>query len=68
MLMKDKDMVMNFTSLLLMTMVTVTGVKGNILEKHTGLSKATDAVSAVNSPQKIYYKDYIRDFSTNHLC
>ena len=43
----------------------LTGVKGNILEKHVGLSKATDAVSAVNSPQKIYYKDYIRDFSTN---
>ena len=43
----------------------VTGIKGNILEKHTGLSKASDAVSAVNAPQKIYYKDYIRDFSTN---
>ena len=43
----------------------LTGVKGNIVEKHTGLSKATDAISAVNSPQKIYYKDYIRDFSAN---
>lgn len=38
---------------------TVTGIQGNLLEKHVGLSKATDAVSAVNSPQKIFWKDYL---------
>ena len=43
----------------------VTGVKGNILEKHIGLSKSSDAVSNVNAPQKIYYKDYLRDLSAN---
>ena len=43
----------------------VTGIKGNILEKHTDLSKASDAVSNVNAPQKIYYKDYLRDLSAN---
>ena len=40
----------------------VTGIKGNVLEKHLGLSKAVDAVSSVNSPQKTYYKNYIADF------
>ena len=43
----------------------VTGIKGNVLEKHLSLSKAVDAVSSVNSPQKIYYKNYIADFSDN---
>jgi len=38
---------------------TVTGIQGNLLEKHLFLSKATDAVSAVNSPQKIWWKAYI---------
>ena len=42
---------------------TVTGIQGNLLEKHIGLSKASDAVSAVNSPQKIFWKNYIADFS-----
>ena len=42
---------------------SVTGIKGNLLEKHIGLSKAEDAVSAVNSPQKIYYTQYLADFS-----
>jgi hypothetical protein len=42
---------------------TVTGIKANVLEKHVGLSKALDAVSAVNSPQKIYYTQYLADFS-----
>jgi len=37
----------------------ITGVKGNILERHTNLSKAKDAVSSANAPQKIYYKDYL---------
>ena len=43
----------------------VTGIKGNILEKHIDLSKASDAISNVNAPQKIYYKDYLRDLSAN---
>ena len=43
---------------------TVTGNQGTILEKHVGLSKAFDSVSAVNSPQKIWYKQYIADFSS----
>ena len=43
----------------------VTGIKGNILEKHVDLSKASDAVSNVNAPQRIYYKDYLRDLSAN---
>ena len=42
---------------------SVTGVRGNILEKHVGLSKAKDAVSQVNSPQKIWYKNYLANFS-----
>jgi len=44
---------------------TITGIQGNLLEKHIGLSKATDAVSAINSPQKIFWKNYIADFSEN---
>ena len=44
---------------------SVTGIQGNILEKHISLSKATDTISAVNSPLKVYYKDYIADFSAN---
>ena len=43
----------------------VTGIQGNILEKHLDLSKALDTVSQVNSPQKIYYKQYLSDFSPN---
>jgi hypothetical protein len=41
----------------------ITGVQGTILEKHLFLSKATDAVSAVNSPQKIWWKDYLAQYS-----
>ena len=44
---------------------TVTGIQGTILEKHTFLSKASDAISNVNSPTKIYYKNYIANSSTN---
>ena len=44
---------------------SVTGIKGNILEKHVNLSKAGDAISNVNAPQRIYYKDYLADFSAN---
>lgn len=42
---------------------SVTGIQGNLLEKHIGLSKASDAVSAVNSPQKIWWKDYVALYS-----
>jgi len=42
---------------------SITGNQGTILEKHLGLSKALDAVSAVNSPQKIWYEQYLADFS-----
>ena len=38
---------------------SVTGVKGNILEKNTFISKASDTVSALASPERTYYKDYI---------
>ena len=44
---------------------TLTGIKGNIIEKHLGLSKALDAISDVNSPQKNYYKNFLADFSDN---
>ena len=42
---------------------TVTGIQGNLLEKHIGISKASDAVSAVNSPQKIWWKNYLALYS-----
>jgi phage tail sheath protein FI len=38
---------------------SVTGIQGNILEKHTFLSKAKDAVADGNAPTKTYYKDYL---------
>jgi len=41
----------------------ITGIKGNILERHTNLSKAKDAVSSANAPQNIYYKDYLATLS-----
>ena len=34
---------------------TITGNSGTIIEKFVGLSKAFDSISAVNSPQKIWY-------------
>jgi hypothetical protein len=43
---------------------TITGNTGTLLETHLSLSKALDAVSAVNSPQKIWYEDYLADFSS----
>ena len=43
----------------------VSGIKGNLLEKHISLSKATDTVSEVNSPLKTYFKDYVSEFSDN---
>ena len=42
---------------------TVTGTQGSLLEKHVSLSKAKDAISNVNSPQKIWYEGYVADFS-----
>jgi hypothetical protein len=42
---------------------TVTGIQGNLIETHLGLSKATDAISAVNSPQRIWWKEYLAVFS-----
>jgi hypothetical protein len=42
---------------------TVTGIQGNLLEKHLGLSKASDAVSAVNSPTKNWWKNYLAVYS-----
>ena len=42
---------------------SITGIQGNILEKHVGVSKASDSVSSVNSPQKIWYKNYLSNFS-----
>ena len=44
---------------------SVTGIKGNIIEKHINLSKAGDAISNVNAPQRIFYKDYLADYSAN---
>lgn len=44
---------------------SITGIRGNVIEKHLGLSKAFDAISNVNSPQKIWYEQYIADFSQN---
>ena len=41
----------------------VTGIQGNLIEKHAFLSKATDAISAINSPLKVYWKDYLADRS-----
>jgi phage tail sheath protein FI len=38
---------------------TVTGIKGNLLEKFVSLSKAKDAISAINPPQRVYWKDYV---------
>ena len=44
---------------------SITGIKGNLLEKHVGISKATDSVSAVNSPQRIWWKEYVAQGSPN---
>lgn len=42
---------------------SVTGIQGNLLEKHLFLSKASDSVSASNSPQKNFWKPYLAQFS-----
>ena len=40
----------------------VTGIQGNILEKHVGLSKAKDTISSVNSPQKFTTSSILQIF------
>jgi len=44
---------------------SVSGVQGNILEKHTFLSKAKDATRDGEAPTKTYYKDYLALNSEN---
>ena len=44
---------------------TISGIKGNLLEKHISISKAKDAVSSVNAPQKIWYNQFLADYSSN---
>jgi hypothetical protein len=41
----------------------VTGIQGNLLEKFLNLSKAVDAVSAVNPGTRIWYKEYLAQYS-----
>jgi hypothetical protein len=41
----------------------ITGIQGNLIEKHVSLSKAADSVSSINSPQKIWYKNFLANFS-----
>lgn len=43
---------------------SVTGIQGNLLEKHLNLSKASDARSTVNAPLNIFWKDYIAEYSS----
>jgi len=38
---------------------SITGIQGNILEKHTFLSKAKDASADGETGKKTYYKDYL---------
>ena len=38
---------------------SVTGIQGNILEKNLFLSKGSDTVSEVDSPTRIFYKDFL---------
>ena len=42
---------------------SLTGIQGNILEKTLSVSKAIDSVSAVNSPLKTYYRNYLANYS-----
>ena len=43
---------------------TITGNSGTIIEKFVGISKAFDSISSVNSPQKIWYEQFLADFSS----
>jgi len=36
-----------------------TGIQGNIIEKYTSLSKATDATANGDNPTRTYYKEYL---------
>ena len=38
---------------------SITGIEGNILEKHLFLSKASDAGANADAPTKTFYKDFI---------
>jgi phage tail sheath protein FI len=42
---------------------SITGNQATLLEKHLFLSKAKDAISSVNSPQRTYYKNYLAENS-----
>ena len=42
---------------------SITGNEGTIIEKNISISKASNAISEVNSPQSIYYKDFIANQS-----
>jgi hypothetical protein len=41
----------------------ITGIQGNILEKHLNLSKGSDSRSSVNAPLNIFWKDYLAEYS-----
>jgi len=43
---------------------SVTGIQGNLLERHLNLSKASDSISAINSPQRNFWKDYLALYSS----
>jgi phage tail sheath protein FI len=42
---------------------SITGIQGNLLEKHLNLSKASDGRSSVNAPLNIFWKDYLANYS-----
>jgi hypothetical protein len=42
---------------------SISGIQGNLLEKHLNLSKATDSRSNLNSPLNIFWKDYLAEYS-----
>ena len=42
---------------------SITGIKGNILEKNTFISKASDTISAISSPERTFYKDFLAQAS-----
>ena len=42
----------------------ITGIQGNLLEKHLNLSKSSDAISPTNSPQKNFWKEYLSIYSS----
>jgi hypothetical protein len=42
---------------------SVTGIQGNLLEKHLFLSKAEDSISAVNPAQRNWWKAFVAQFS-----